>query len=63
MAGPHNLLGPDRSIISDRVFEISIMSLSKEDDLAMKYMGYLAHNNPPPLGPYRRPMPRVLGGS
>ena len=26
--------------------------------------GYLAHENPPPLlGPYRRPMPRVLGGS
>jgi len=25
--------------------------------------GYLAHKTPPPLGPYRRPMPRVLGGS
>jgi len=26
--------------------------------------GYLAYKKaPPPLGPYRRPMPRVLGGS
>jgi hypothetical protein len=25
--------------------------------------GYLAHKNPPPLRTYRRPMPRVLGGS
>ena len=25
--------------------------------------GYLAHKKPPPVEPYRRPMPRVLGGS
>ena len=25
--------------------------------------GYLAHKKPPTLGPYRRPMPSVLGGS
>jgi hypothetical protein len=25
--------------------------------------GYLTYKNPPPLGPYRRPMPKVLGGS
>ena len=25
--------------------------------------GYLAHETPPPLGPYRRPVPGVLGGS
>ena len=25
--------------------------------------GYLAHKKRTPLGPYRRPMPRVLGGS
>ena len=24
--------------------------------------GYLADKKPPPLGPYRRNMPRVLGG-
>ena len=25
--------------------------------------GFLAHKKPPTLGPYRRPMPRVIGGS
>ena len=25
--------------------------------------GYLAHKNPPPLGPYRRTMPRALWGT
>ena len=29
----------------------------------LEKVGYLAPNPPPPLGPYRRPMPRVLGGS
>ena len=28
-----------------------------------RLQGYLSHKNPPPLGPYRRPMPRVLSGS
>ena len=30
----------------------------------MRLQGYLAHKKTyPPLGPYRRPTPRVLGGS
>ena len=28
-----------------------------------RVQGYLACKKTPPLGPYRRPMPRVLGGS
>ena len=30
---------------------------------AQPAQGYLAHKKSPPLGPYRKPMPRVLGGS
>ena len=28
----------------------------------MRIPDYLTDENPPPQGPYRRPMPRVLGG-
>ena len=31
--------------------------------IPMTLQGHLAHKTPPPLGPYIRTMPRVLGGS
>ena len=36
-----------------------ILGNSSEAEL----QGYLAYTTPHPAGPYRRPMPRVLGGS